>query len=142
MYCPRFAPAPALAPTQIYLRLFLLSEDNDTTDGRHQHTVMAGAFHYIYYLPNTTVVVWWDRGSKCKFRRDGRGKWGGVQYTTQLDKTEENVEELNESWTNLNPRSLCSPHLQLRRILLSGVLPPLIFSGYCTAPTELPHPSL
>ena len=43
------APAPALAPTQIYLRLFLLAEDNDTTDSRHQHRVMAGTFHYIYH---------------------------------------------------------------------------------------------
>ena len=41
---------------------------------------------------------------------------------------------LNQSWTNLNPRSLCSPHLQRgsSRIPLSGILPHFIFSAYYT----------
>ena len=51
-------------------------------------------------------VVCWDTCSKCKLRRDGRGRWGVVQYTTLCRR---HRKMLNASWTNLNPPSLCSP---------------------------------
>ena len=125
-------PAPALAPTQIYLPMFLPAEDNDTTDSRHQHTVMAGTFHYIYHhiqAEDSCSLLRYMLKMQA-YRRDGRGRWG-VQYTTLWRRQRK---MLNESWTNLNPRSLCSPHLQRgsSRIPLSGILPHFIFSAYYT----------